>query len=122
MSLERIAAKDIPPCGCVVPGEVNASVCYCAVEDLLRVIRRRYSLTVLNAIHVRGEARYHEIESSLAGASTSTLAETLHALEHARLIDRHAPPEAAPRTTYTLTQSGAKLLERFRRLLDEILE
>lgn len=122
MTVERIGARDIPPCGCTVPGEVNASVCYCAVEDLLRVIRRRYSLAVLNAIHARGEARYHEIEGAVAGASTSTLAETLHALEHARLIDRHAPPQAAPRTTYTLTQSGAKLLQRFRRLLDEIQE
>ncbi len=120
MRVDQISPKDIPPCGCVVPGEVNASVCYCAVEDLLRVIRRRYSLTVLNAIHARGEARYHEIESAVTGASSSTLAETLHALEHARLVNRHAPPESAPRTSYTLTQSGTKLLERFRRLLDEI--
>ena len=122
MAIEPISAKDIPPCGCIVPGEVNASVCYCAVEDLLRVIRRRYSLAVLNAIHARGEARYHEIEEALTKPSTSTLAETLHALEHASLIRRDAPLESAPRTTYTLTQSGTKLLQRFRRLLDEIQE
>lgn len=103
-----------------MPGEANAAVCYCGVDDLLRVIRRRYSLAVLNAIHARGEARYHEIESAVSAASTSTLAETLHALEQTRLIDRHALRDAAPRTTYTLTQSGTKLLQRFRRLLGEV--
>lgn len=120
MTADGTGIADIPPCGCISPGEANASVCYCGVEDLLRVIRRRYSLAVLNAIHARGEARYHEIESALGRVSTSTLADTLHALEFARLIDRHAPPDAAPRTSYTLTASGAKLLQRFRRLLDEV--
>jgi DNA-binding HxlR family transcriptional regulator len=121
MASERIAPKEIPPCGCSEPGEANAWVCYCAVEDLLRVIRRRYALAVLNAISVRGAARYSEIETALGGVSTSTLSETLHALEHARLLDRHAaPPDAAPHTTYTLTGSGAKLLGRFRQFLDEV--
>lgn len=113
--------KEIPPCGCSTPGETNAWICYCSVEDLLRVIRRRYALAVLNAIHVRGAPRYREIELALDGVSTSTLAETLHALEHARLIDRQASPaDAPPHTTYRLTGSGAKLLSRFRQLLDEV--
>lgn len=120
MSLDHMAAKGLPACGCSVPGEANAAVCYCGVDDLLRILRRRYSLAVLNAIHARGEARYKDIESAVADASTSTLAETLHALEHTRLIDRHALRDAAPRTTYTLTQSGTKLLQRLRRLLGEV--
>ena len=118
--MSEVTAKDIPPCGCATPGEANPSICYCAVDDLLRVIRRRYSLTVLAAIHSRGAARYHEIEAAIDGVSTSTLAETLHALEAAHLLVRDAPPEAAPKTIYTLTASGIKLLSRFRQLLDQV--
>ena len=83
-----LAAHDIPACGCAEPGLANASICYCGVEDLLRLLRRRYSLAVLNAIHGRGHARYHDIASALPGMSSSTLAETLHALETARLLVR----------------------------------
>lgn len=117
-----ISANDIPSCGCAIPGEANAWTCYCGVEDLLRVIRRRYSLAVLNAIHARQTARYHDIETAVPAASSSTLAETLHALEYARLVVRHASVDTLPRTSYTLTDSGIKLLSRLRRLLDEVQE
>ena len=56
---------------------------------------------------------------SLPQASTSTLAETLAALEAAQLVAHHTA-EAAPTSTYTLTASGEKLLSRLRRLLDDI--
>jgi DNA-binding HxlR family transcriptional regulator len=91
------------------------------VEDLLRVIRRRYSLAVMNAIHGRGSARYHEIAAALPQASSSTLAETLHALVVAGLaVRRDLSGTAAPHTQYALTGSGEKLLSRLRRLLQEI--
>ena len=98
----------------------NASLCYCGVEDLLRIIRRRYSLAVMNAIHVRGEARYADVSAALPGTSSSTLAETLHALETTQLIVRHRPDARHPHATYRLTQSGAKLLSRLRQLLTDI--
>ena len=98
----------------------DPDTCYCGVEDLLRVIRRRYSLAVLNVVHARGGARFHDVESALASASTSTLADTLRALTAARLLERKEIPDAALRTSYTITPSGAKLLNRFRRLLEDI--
>lgn len=111
----------IPPCGCLTPGEVDAAVCYCAVDDLLRIIRRRYSLAVLNAIQARGAARYHEIAESLHGVSSSTLAETLRALEAAQLVRRHDLADGAgPHTEYCATPSGTKLLGRLRALLEEV--
>ena len=113
--------RNIPPCGCEMPGTMSAATCYCGVEDLLRVIRRRYSLAVMNAIQNRGTARYHEIADAVSSASSSTLAETLQALEIAQLITRRdLSREAAPHTSYELTQSGIKLLSRLRPLLDEI--
>ena len=122
MSADRADAKEIPPCGCAMPGSADAATCYCGVDDLLRVIRRRYSLAVMNAIHTREPARYRDLEAALPGISSSTLAETLHALEAARLADRHELADAVPRTTYTLTRSGTELLSRLRRLLDDVRE
>ncbi len=100
---------------------MSAATCYCGVEDLLRIIRRRYSLAVMNAIQSRGTARYHEIANALTQASSSTLVETLQALEIAQLIRRRdLSGDAAPHTSYDLTPSGLKLLSRLRPLLDDV--
>lgn len=120
MPSNRITATDIPPCGCSSPGGTDPATCYCGVEDLLRIIRRRYSLAVMTAIHVRQMARYHDIAEALPQASSSTLAETLQALETARLVDRRDLPDPGPHTEYRLTASGEKLVSRLRHLLGEI--
>ncbi|MBA2459028.1 MAG: helix-turn-helix transcriptional regulator [Gemmatimonadales bacterium] len=121
LASERVTLKDLPPCGCSSPGETDPVSCYCGVEDILRVIRRRYSLAVMSAIHTRATPRYNEIAAALPQASSSTLAETLHALEAAQLLVRHdRHGGAGPHTAYALTPSGAKLLSRLRVLLDEV--
>ncbi len=103
-----------------MPGLATASVCYCGVEDLLRIIRRRYSLAVMNAIHSRRHARYQDLATALPAVSSSTLAETLHALDAARLVDRRPLSDERPHAVYALTESGTKLLSRLRQLLTEI--
>jgi DNA-binding HxlR family transcriptional regulator len=85
----------------------------------MRVIRRRYSLAVMNAIHTQDNPRYHSIAAVLSGISSSTLAETLRALEAAQLLRRHAAINGTF-PTYALTDSGAKLLSRLRQLLEEL--
>ena len=122
MSAGRIETHDVPPCGCVNPGVADPATCYCGVEDLLRIIRRRYSLAVMNAIHSRGTVRYHDVAEVLPRASSSTLAETLRALEAAQLITRRdlSSEAVAPHTVYGVTPSGVKLLNRLRSLLDEV--
>lgn len=85
----------------------------------MRVIRRRYSLALMNAIHVHQPARFRELSAMLPQASSSTLAETLAALKAAHLVT-HVTADAAPVSTYRLTASGRKLLSRLRRLLDDI--
>ncbi len=112
---------EIPPCGCAIPGDLSGAICYCGVDDLLRVIRRRYSLAVMNAIHSRGQPRYHEIAEGIPSASSSTLVETLRALELAQLLTRENRSGATgPHTRYSLTGSGTKLLSRLRLLLGEV--
>ena len=120
MGMTNLTPSDLPPCGCSEPGLASASTCYCGVEDILRIIRRRYSLAVMNAIHTRGEARYLEVASALPGMSSSTLAETLHALDTARLLVHLPHSVDRPHLTYALTESGAKLLGRLRELLSEV--
>lgn len=85
----------------------------------MRVIRRRYSLALMNAIHRHQPARFRQLSTVLPQASTSTLSETLAALEAAQLVVHHTA-EAAPTSSYTLTASGEKLLSRLRRLLDDV--
>jgi len=108
---------EIPPCGCLEPDRSDPPNCYCGVEDLLRVIRKRYSLAVLSLIQNRGRARYRDVAEALEQASTSTLAETLRALESARLIARHG---GAGHSEYSVTESGAKLVRRLRPLLEAV--
>jgi DNA-binding HxlR family transcriptional regulator len=59
------------------------------------------------------------VAAALPGTSSSTLAETLHALVAARLLDRRQTDQR-PQPTYALTASGAKLLSRLRQLLTEL--
>lgn len=112
---------EIPPCGCGSPGLASPATCYCSVEDLLRVIRRRYSLALMNAIRTHQPARFRDLAALLPQASSSTLAETLGALEAAHLVVHHTA-DAVPTSAYVLTPSGDKLLSRLRRLLDEVIE
>ncbi len=86
----------------------------------MRIIRRKYSLIVMNAVHGRGRVRYHDIASALPSISSSTLSETLRALEAAHLLDRGQETADRPYMMYSLTNSGVKLLYRLRQLLEEI--
>lgn len=86
----------------------------------MRIIRRRYSLVVMNAIHGRGRVRYHDIADVLPTISSSTLSETLRALEAAHLLLREQQDAERPYMMYALTDSGVKLLYRLRQLLQEI--
>lgn len=121
MSDFRPAPRAMPPCGCGTPGRADPATCYCGVEDLLRIIRRRYSLAVMNVMHTRGGAHYHDIAAALPQASSSTLVVTLQALVAARLVIRQELFDASGRhVRYTVAPSGAQLLARLRSLLDEV--
>ena len=114
-----VSARDILPCGCCDEAAAGHDTCFCDAEDLLRIIRRRYSLAVMNAIHARSEARYHDVAAALPNMSSSTLAETFHALVAAGLADRRQTHDR-PQASYALTESGVKLLSKLRALLTEL--
>lgn len=119
MPTARRPRLEVPPCGCGAPGQAEPGTCYCSVEHLLKVIRRRYALALLNAIHRLEPARYRDLASVVPQASSATLAETLLALEAASLVTRNVS-DAIPTTQYRLTPGGSKLLRRLRPLLEEV--
>lgn len=57
-----------------------------------------------------GTRRFRELEHSLAGISSRTLAERLRTLERAGIVRRHSYPESPPRVEYELTDRGRELL------------
>lgn len=118
--LNGVPRFEDPACGCCGGDGDRATGCFCGVDDLLRVIRRRYSLAVMNVLHSKGTARYHDVSAVLPAMSSSTLSETLRALEAARLLVRQQEGLDRPVTRYALTAAGIRLLNRLRELLDEV--
>src|SRR5438132_7501800 len=57
-----------------------------------------------------GTRRFRELEHSLAGISSRTLAERLRALERDGIVRRYSYPESPPRVEYELTERGRDLL------------
>jgi DNA-binding HxlR family transcriptional regulator len=57
-----------------------------------------------------GTRRFRELEHSLTGISTRTLAERLRTLERAGIVRRRSYPESPPRVEYELTDRGRELL------------
>ena len=64
----------------------------------------------------RGTRRFRELEHSLAGISSRTLAERLRALEREGVVRRHSYPESPPRVEYELTDKGRALLPIIREM------
>lgn len=107
-------------CGCAPPETAAADTCYCTVDELVDVISRKHSLSVLNYVGSRGAVRFGELEEGISGVSSSTLSETLRLLTGVGLLERTAHPEAPPRVEYTTTDAGETLRRRFHDLLDRI--
>ena len=63
-----------------------------------------------------GTRRFRELEHSLAGISSRTLAERLRALEREGVVRRHSYPESPPRVEYELTAKGRALLPVIREM------
>ncbi|EXI89783.1 MAG: putative HTH-type transcriptional regulator YtcD [Candidatus Accumulibacter regalis] len=81
-----------------------------AYRHLEEVVGCKWSVSVLIAI-ADGIARPGELERHVAGISKKILAERLRKLTLYRLLDKHVYAEVPPRTTYSLTANGQKLIE-----------
>ena len=90
-------------------------------QDLMRVIRRRYSLALMNAILLLQQpARFGQLATALPQASTSTLAETLAALEAAQLSPVASYCRGCTHQHLHADRERREAASRLRRLLDDI--
>lgn len=96
-----------------------ANASYRQLED---VVGCKWSVSVLQAV-ADGIARPGALERHIAGISTKVLSERLRKLTGYGLLDKQVFAEAPPRTEYTLTPNGRRLvgiIGQIRVLDDEI--
>ena len=79
---------------------------YRKLED---VVGCKWSVSVLLAIG-EGVNRPGALERHIEGISTKVLSERLRKLTAYGLLEKHSFPEVPPRTEYSLTSSGEKLI------------
>lgn len=105
-------------CGCAAPSAAAGEGCYCAVDDLVHAISRKYGLPVLVRIG-DGTARFTGLQRALR-VSSSTLSETLDDLIRVGLVHRAVLDDRPPSTEYALTAAGTALRRRLRPLLEHV--
>lgn len=85
---------------------------YKKLED---VVGCKWSVSVLQAVGA-GIARPGALERHIDGISTKVLSERLRKLTHYGLLSKQVFAESPPRTEYTLTENGRKLVS----IIDQI--
>ncbi len=95
----------------------DKEICICALNGLMDIIARKWSLFVLNVIGNNGKLRFNEIISRLEGVSPTTLTETLDKLVCLGLLTRASYQETPPRVEYCLTKDGRELRTAIQPLL-----
>jgi DNA-binding HxlR family transcriptional regulator len=94
-----------------------AKSAYSQLED---VVGCKWSVSVLQAV-AEGISRPGALERHVQGISTKVLSERLRKLTTYGLLSKHVYAEVPPRTEYSLTQNGQKLISIVNqiKLLDE---
>ena len=80
---------------------------YRQLED---VVGCKWSVSVLQAVGA-GISRPGALERHVQGISTKVLSERLRKLVGYGLLDKHVYAEVPPRTEYSLTENGQKLVD-----------
>ena len=96
--------------------------CDCkGVIDTWKVLGKRWSLLILKSLNSQESIRFNELKRTLAGISSTVLAERLLELEREGLIVKKIYPEIPPKVEYSLTYR-AKELEIVLRSLGDWVE
>lgn len=98
----------------------HTSNVYRKLED---VVGCKWSVSVLLAIDA-GISRPGALERHISGISTKVLSERLRKLTTYGLLEKQSFPEVPPRTEYSLTPSGRKLISIIQQIhtLDSTLQ
>lgn len=74
-----------------------------------RVLRRRWSLSILKHFCNKEVIRFNELKRALEGISSTVLSDSLLELEHEGLISKKIYPEIPPKVEYRLTPQAKEL-------------
>jgi DNA-binding HxlR family transcriptional regulator len=79
------------------------------VIDTWKVLGKRWSLLILKSLNSQESIRFNELKRTLAGISSTVLAERLLELEREGLIVKKIYPEIPPKVEYSLTYRAKEL-------------
>lgn len=83
----------------------------CPLRHTLEVLRKKWSLLIINVIGYHERLRFSELMGLLIDISPKALSDTLKELEAEGLVSRESFAEIPPRVEYMLTEDGSELRE-----------
>lgn len=89
----------------------------CPVRQLINIVGDKWTLPVLYILK-QGTKRYSELQREIPGISKKMLTQTLRRLESDNILKRKIYPVVPPKTEYSLTAFGLKLIEPLEVLAD----
>jgi DNA-binding HxlR family transcriptional regulator len=96
-------------CWCRGRAPIKNHKCLCSVNELVQIVGRKYSLSLISLIAARGRIRFGDIRSEMDDMSKSTLSNRLAEFVQAGLIHRRTFRMTPPRVEYALTNEGERL-------------
>ena len=89
----------------------------CPVRQVINIVGDKWTLPVLYVLN-QGTKRYSELQREIPGISKKMLTQTLRKLESDNILKRKIYPVIPPKTEYTLSAFGVKLIEPLKVLAD----
>ena len=82
----------------------------CPVRQVINIVGDKWTLPVLYVL-TQGTKRYSELQREIPGISKKMLTQTVRRLESDNILKRTVYPVVPPKTEYSLTIFGNKLIE-----------
>lgn len=89
----------------------------CPLRQVINIIGDKWTLPVLYVL-TQGTKRYSELQREIPDISKKMLTQTLRKLESDNIVKRTVYPVVPPKTEYSLTEFGNKLIEPLCALAD----
>lgn len=89
-----------------------------AVNEVVTLLRDKWTLLVMGALRRGGPLRYNELQRAVGGISQRMLTLTAKTLEANGLVTRTVHPAVPPRVEYELTPMGRTLIQPMQALLE----
>ena len=89
--------------------KLNTQVEKCEIANIWEVLGKRWALLILKNLSTKEAIRFNELKRSMAGISSTVLADRLLELEREGLISKKIYTEIPPKVEYRLTVQAREL-------------